>query len=942
MPALSTPAGFQSENRKRPPAPCDASPLAERDANDFSTSPSLRLGGNGELMQLALRAADMLAYRTDLATGETIVSSSMEDFFNVPSKLRPLPLDRSLEVIHFDDRERFMDCWRAAAQAGEPFSIEVRGAFPASNGGSSYYLMQGRVSRNPESASTQVLGVTVNLSERRQAEAAAREREQAFQAMLAACPVKLWLTDADFTGLRPGEDNDEAWISRIHPDDLPVHRATYHPGVERGKPIIVEYRVLQSSGEYRWIQDQALPRFDEQHRLLGYVGFSMDVTDRKLREAALQESERELRELVEISPANIWMTDAAGGCTALSPTWLRATGRTLAEQLGSAWLDWIHPEERSHVEQEYLAKFEAREPQSGEFSMLFADGEYHCVLYKGVPRYSPEGMFVGYTGMCLDITDRKRAEEAERAAERRLRTVTENVPGIVFEFVLRPDGSRYYTFISPSITRILGITPQEIMSDRATIEARLDGDDLSRVRATYERAGELGQPFQIEFPIRTREGTRRWARTSGTPRYLPDGAVAWTCIAYDITTLKETEEALRASEAEAHRASAQLALEARRKDEFLALMAHELRNPLAPIANVVESLQMRPQLDSELRSALELIATQTRHLRRLVDDSLDVSRISRGAIELKYSECDVARLLHEAAEMCSPQIIDGEHRLQVLLPDAPCSFECDPVRVVQMIANLLNNAAKHTRKRGLIHLSAERLEGFVTIRVSDNGIGIPAETLPRVFEMYYSSDRLVDRAERGMGIGLKLVRDLCELHGGSIEASSLGVGQGATFTLRIPLRRPGATSGAESTPGREAPSAPEMAAATRVESWVRRRVLIVDDDPGVASGLLALFRALGQEVRVVHDGPTALDVAPDFAPELVVLDLGMPRMSGLEVARRLRGLPSTREAVLVALSGYADERVLEQVRASCFDHYLTKPAYAADLTAILARLPDRA
>ncbi len=363
-----------------------------------------------------------------------------------------------------------------------------------------------------------------------------------------------------------------------------------------------------------------------------------------------------------------------------------------------------------------------------------------------------------------------------------------------------------------------------------------------------------------------------------------------------------------------------------RKDEFLATLAHELRNPLAPIGNALEILPLAQDDGATSAQARETIERQFQHLVRLVDDLLDISRITRGRIELRKKRVALSEVMQSALESSRPLIESCGHELTVTLPEDPVWLEADATRLAQAIANLLNNAAKYTPKRGHIALTAERAGESVAIKVRDTGIGIRAELLPQVFDLFAQVDTALERAQGGLGIGLFLVKKLVELHGGSVEAHSAGRGQGAEFIVRLPVASEDrATQGASAEAGAR-PVAPLPA----------RRVLVVDDNRDAAESLGTLLRMLGHEVYLAFDGLTALEAARRYRPDLVLLDIGLPGMHGYDVAQRIRKQPELREVVLVAVTGWGQEEDRRRAREAGFDHHLTKPLNRTALERLLA------
>ncbi len=426
----------------------------------------------------------------------------------------------------------------------------------------------------------------------------------------------------------------------------------------------------------------------------------------------------------------------------------------------------------------------------------------------------------------------------------------------------------------------------------------------------------VGRPFGIpvvpgettEVDLHRPDGGARVAEMR-TAETTWQGGPAHLASLRDITERKRAEEALREAD--------------RRKDEFLAMLAHELRNPLAAIGNAVE-LARRSGSDAHRSWSADVIDHQCRQLGRLVDDLLDVSRITRGKIQLRRERVELAPVVDRALETVRP-LCEGRDQAVVVASPRGLWLEADPTRLEQVLVNLLTNAAKYTQPGGRIGLAAAVEGEEVVVRVEDNGVGIPPEAIPRMFELFAQGDRSPARSEGGLGIGLTLVRSLVEMHGGSIAASSGGPGLGSEFVVRLPAARP-------SDPGEgDRTSAPPPAEVRAL------RVLVVDDHVESAQGMASLLEQLGHEVRMAHDGPEALEAARDLRPEVVLLDIGLPRMDGYQVAERLRIEDHTRGSIIIAVSGYGQESDRARSRSAGMDHHLIKPVDIDALLAILSR-----
>jgi signal transduction histidine kinase/CheY-like chemotaxis protein len=363
----------------------------------------------------------------------------------------------------------------------------------------------------------------------------------------------------------------------------------------------------------------------------------------------------------------------------------------------------------------------------------------------------------------------------------------------------------------------------------------------------------------------------------------------------------------------------------RRKDEFLAMLGHELRNPLAPIRNALSLLKMPGADGADVREASRTIDRQVEHLVRLVDDLLDVSRIMHGRIELRKERIDLAEVVARAVETTQPFIDAHGHVLSVTLPPGPIAVEADPIRLSQVLGNLLHNAAKYTRRAGRIELAVERDGGEAVLRVRDPGVGMDPGLIPHVFDVFVQGERSLARSQGGLGLGLALVRRLVEMHGGHVAATSPGPGQGSEFRVRLPALA-------------EALAADAGEARAASTPYTSRRILLVDDNVDAARSLAKLLRRWGHKVETTHDGPSALEAAHACRPEVVLLDIGLPAMDGYEVAKRLRAQPGFESIPLAAITGYGQDDDHRRSREAGFSRHFTKPVDPGDLQAYLGSL----
>jgi PAS domain S-box-containing protein len=467
--------------------------------------------------------------------------------------------------------------------------------------------------------------------------------------------------------------------------------------------------------------------------------------------------------------------------------------------------------------------------------------------------------------------------------------------------------------------RLIGYHPDEVLGQPLALFFTPADCAAGKPERELQTAKAKGSASDDNWIVR-KDGTRFWGTGYTSVWKDETGSIrGFVKIFRDLTDRKRLEDALRLHAQELAEAN-------RRKDEFLAMLGHELRNPLAPIRNAVQVLRLRAADAQALAWAQEVVERQVHHMTRLVDDLLDVSRITRGKITLHREPLDLARVVRAAAEDYRVALAEAALTLTVDLPDRPVMVVGDATRLAQVLGNLLHNARKFTDPGGQIrvHLAVDRDRQRVTVMVQDTGIGIEPAMLPRVFDTFAQAEQSLARSRGGLGLGLALVKGLVELHGGEVAATSEGSGRGAAFCFALPLTQIPAPL----------PTAPAVPAPV----GKRLRVLVADDNRDAADSLRMLLESVGHEVRVAYTGPAAVEAARQFRPEVVVGDIGLPVLDGYAVARALRQEPAAAEAHLIALSGYASEGHQSQAHEAGFDLHLTKPVDPEQLLRVLASL----
>ncbi|MGO4469270.1 hybrid sensor histidine kinase/response regulator, partial [Pseudoduganella sp. RAF53_2] len=504
-----------------------------------------------------------------------------------------------------------------------------------------------------------------------------------------------------------------------------------------------------------------------------------------------------------------------------------------------------------------------------------------------------------------DITERKRSEEAATELEAQFQTLANEIPQIAW--MSRPDGWIYW--FNRRLFEYTGLSQAQV--EGWSWEQAIDPKAYREVEQNWRRSLATGEPFEMVLPIRGADGVYRPFLTRAVPMKNSEGRIVhWFGTNTDITAQSEAEQALKRAD--------QL------KDEFLATLAHELRNPLAPIRNATELLSRLKDLPANVERVLAIIDRQSRHLARLVDDLLEVSRITQGKVELRRKTVSVVDCLSDALHAVDAALKSAGLEVTIHLPEEPLYANADATRIVQCFVNLLNNAIKFTPRAGFITVSAERTGSQAQIIIADSGIGIAPENLDKIFGLFAQLTPALERSHGGLGIGLSLVKGFVELHGGTVSASSEGLGKGSSFTVELPLMEAQAV----------APS--ERRFAGPVHSLEPRRVLVVDDNLDAAACLVQLLVSAGHDVREAHDGPEGLRMAFDFEPEVILLDIGMPGMSGLDVARELRRRAGHPPPRIIAVTGWGQERDRKLTRDAGFDFHLTKPVNHTELDVLMS------
>jgi len=807
-----------------------------------------------------------------------------------------------------------------------------------------------------------------DIGDRKRAEQALRESEERLRFALSGARAaawqwnvltneQIWSSDSYLLhGRDPklGPPSYQDWLACLHPDDrAPIEAALREAMERRALEHRTEYRVVFPTGEERWLASLSKVDYAPDGSPVRMSGINLDITEQKRVEQELKRLNQTLRAYSASGWALVRATDET--------SFLREICRIVVEDCGHAmvWVGYAEHDAEQSLRPVAHAGFD--DGYLNEIRLTWADREHgrgpagrairagHHVIFDDLrndPDFEPwreAALRRGYAAcisLPLTVNDEKlgaltiysgrphafneadvsllqilaedlshgigvlrlRAERASREAalrssEARFRALVEQATDGIFV----ADARGAYIDVNSAGCAMLGYAREELL--RLTIADVVDPKEVERIGPEVARF-EGEEMVVSEWCFRRKDGSNFTGEVRG--RQCADGRLQ--AIVIDITERKSRELDLREAD--------------QRKDEFLSMLAHELRNPLAPIRYAARVLGKLNVDEPRVQWARDVIERQVAHLARLVDELLDISRIARGKITLKKARVELSELVRQACEAAQPLMSAKGHRFDVMLPEKRVTIDGDLVRLVQVLQNLLDNAAKYTPERGRIELVAGLSGGEVEIEVRDNGAGIPASLLPEVFELFRQGEHGPDRSQGGLGIGLTLVRQLVELHGGRVEARSAGLGQGASFTVRLPA----ALGAAEDpSPTEDGPLA-EPAGL---------RVLVVDDDVAVAESTAMLLRLEGHEIRCANSGEAALRLCREFQPEAVLLDIGLPGQDGYEIARKIRSLPSGAELKLIAVSGYGHEAAVARGRAAGFDRYLVKPVDPEKLSALL-------
>ena len=823
--------------------------------------------------------------------------------------------------IHPDDVAAVHEALAAATRLEDPvlYALEYRVAHP--DGSLRWVSAKGRSSFAGAGPTRRVVsfdGTVADITDRKRSEDALKESENRSRIILESITDGFYALDSDwqYTYLNAAGGR---MIGRAPGDLIGKNMWEEYPSAV-GSDFDQLYRRVAS----RQVSESLTahyPEFDRWYEVTAYPaphGLSVyfrDVTDRR----QVEQERQQFAALVDASSDFIGVAGLDQRVVYVNRAGMELSGLEPGQLAGTSVLNFF-PESQHDRITGLIADSEAGDHLVVDtYFQHLKTGQLIPVSWSFLRLRDASGNVSGYATVTRDLTERTKAENLLRVSEERRRLALDASKLGMWHV----DPTTRATTTDARYRVIFGTT--EEWTDYLQAVAVIHPDDQPAVLAAVAAATELENPasYAIEYRIVHPDGSLHWILANGRASFEGVGPTR-RVVSFDGTVADFTER--KHGEEERERLVARLQEQDVRKNEFLAILAHELRNPLAPIRNGLELMKLAKNDSAVVEQARAMMERQVGHMVRLIDDLLDLSRISQGTLELKRERIELAVIVRNAVETSQPLIEQMGHELSLVVPTVPIYLDGDMSRLTQVISNLLNNSAKYTERGGRIRLCAEQLGSEIVVTVEDNGVGIPAHMLDKVFEMFTQVDRSWEMSKGGLGIGLSLVQRLVELHGGSVYASSNGDGTGSAFVVRLPVVL--SVDGDRQEDGEVQP----------VRSTPRRRILVVDDNQDAAISLAQLLTIMGNETQTAYDGLEALAVAAAFRPDVTLLDIGMPKLNGYEVCRRIRQQPWGKNMVLYALTGWGLEEDQQRSLAAGFDAHLVKPVLADDLEVLLSGL----
>ena len=897
-----------------------------------------QLWSSEEQLRLALLASRMGTWNWNIQAGKISWSDNLEALFG----LQPGEFDGSLEMFvarfHLDDCDRVLADVARAVATGEDYDIEFRVVYP--NGKIRWTLSQGKVFYDQQGQPMQMAGIDIDITERKRSAEALRESGERFRQLAENIDAVFWITEVSenrvsyaspayerLWGLNPEElyQGQQAWVDRIHPEDRESTDRAFHEKAVAGK-FDREYRIILPDGSIRWVHDRCFPLRDETGEIYRFAGIAEDISERKQVEQSLRDSEERLQMALEGSGGGLWDWNIVTNEDYLSSRWLEMLGYEQGELPGnfSSWELLIHPDDKVWVMERLNAHLQDDSVSyKFEYRMLTKSGEWKWIANHGkVVLRDQQGNALRMAGIHHDITDRKQAEEALRQSEERYRCLAELIPQLVWtanaEGALIDVNQRWLEFT--------GLTPEQAYT--TGWKEVVHPEDIIIMAQQWNEAVQQGTSYQAEGRMRRADGVYRWHLHQAIGQKDKQGQIVkWFGSATDIEAQKQLEaerdrlfQLEQTARAEAERAN-------RIKDEFLAILSHELRSPLNPILGWTKLLQTRKFNETRTAEALATIERNAKLQTQLIDDLLDVAKILRGKLSIDAAPVNLASVIESAIDTVSTAAVAKSIVLHPVLPNIG-QVSGDSNRLQQIVWNLLSNAIKFTPKGGRVEIRLKQADDQAQIIVSDTGKGITPDFLPYIFESFRQEDVSITRKYGGLGLGLAIVRQLVEAHGGTIAADSPGVDLGATFTVQLPLLN----------------VQPEIKQIDELSQQALEltgiRVLTVDDDADARELLTVLLAEYGAQVLTVSSAAEVLANLESFQPDVLISDIGMPEVDGYSLIQQIRTLTPEKGGNIpaIALTAYARVEDYQQAITSGYQRHVIKPLDPEELVQAVVAL----
>ena len=788
-------------------------------------------------------------------------------------------------------------------------------------------------------------------------------------------PQLAWMADPDgnifwynrrwfeYTGTTLDEMSGWGWQKVHDPNLLPKVIERWTLAIKNGDHFEMTFPLKGADGKFRPFLTQIQPFKDSRNNVLRWFGTNTDISEVEELSSKLVESEARFRQIADTMPQMVWVTTPDGYHEYYNSRWYEYIGCTPDQCEGYGWNEPLHPSDRQNSHDRWNHSLKTGEPYEVEYRFRSKEGIYRWFLGRALPIRNGQGEIFKWFGTCTDIDDSKKLE----ADRQRFVSLVENST----DFVAMSSKDLTPFFVNKAGRELVGMGDRDIT--KLNVRDFFFADDFEELATTVLPAADRNQSNQVEVRFRHFEtGQPIWMSYRVFSLFDPSGkSIGYATVSRDMRVRKAMEDDLRSL-------AANLSEVDRRKTEFIATLGHELRNPLAPIRTGLEVMKSLKNDPVTLETTRRTMERQAQQLARLIDDLLDISRITQNKMELRKSSIQLGEILESAIDATKPMFSAASHEFKLDLPQQEVWLDADLTRLTQVVSNLLNNAAKYTPANGKIDLSATLItdskaqgNNRISIVVQDNGLGIPADKQKSIFEMFSQIDRPLEEGFKGLGIGLTLAKRLVEMHDGSIVVYSQGSGQGSRFTVELPVSfirtalptksstdryveerlnvnqeslkvtATNLVAGAAAT-SLDAENEPAVAqsqlATAVVDRPVSHKVMVVDDNIDAAKLLGMMIKTFGNEVALAHDGQQAVEKAQEYLPEIVFMDIGMPRMNGYEAAKFIRSQTWGQSMKLIALTGWGQDEDRQKTKEAGFDLHLVKPVEPLKLRQILADL----